>query len=69
MNNAITTTRTLTAVATPSVSERLAGAAIGSILGVSTMISLWSFAGFAGAFATSGMAGMAQGFLTAVTGI
>lgn len=69
MNNAITTIRSQTVVAAPSTGERLAGAAIGSILGFSTMISFWSFASLAGAFATTGATGMAHGLLTALTGI
>jgi hypothetical protein len=69
MTNVIATTRVKTAIAAPSVSERLAGAAISSILGVSTMISLWSFAGLAGAVATNDSAGIARGLLTALTGI
>jgi hypothetical protein len=65
MTNAITTTQTTTATSTD---ERLAGVAVAVIIGLTSMISLWSFAGLAGAVVANGMAEVAHGFLTATFG-
>lgn len=69
MNKAIATTRTRTATVTASVGEYMAGAAIGGIVGLSTMISLWSFAGLVGVLSTGGFSSLAHGFWMALTGM
>jgi hypothetical protein len=66
--NEITKTQT-TAVAFPSVEERLGQTTMGLVLGSGSLVSLWSVATLVGALATNGVAGVARGLVTALTGL
>lgn len=56
-------------IATPSVGSRLGEATLAMVFGGGALVSLWSITALVGAVVTSGTAGVAQGLITAVTGI
>jgi hypothetical protein len=69
VNEMARTQTATTSTACPSVGERLGGVAMGLVLGSGSLVSLWSVATLAGAFATNGTAALVRGFVTAVTGV
>ena len=64
-----TQTKTAISIACPSVEERLSQTSLAVVLSSASLVSLWSFAGLAGAVLNNGSAAMARGLLTAITGV